>query len=131
MNQWAAVDYVISVESDVFVATFPGNMAKAVGGHRRFAGHRRTINLQGKELIPILDDFASGKLDVDTCWQQLAAAQGSDYGQARVRLTGSKDVGMSRQKARKDEEYFYANPLPECLCANVQQYEQTSGEVLS
>ncbi|GAQ88618.1 O-fucosyltransferase family protein [Klebsormidium nitens] len=130
LNQWAAVDYVISVASDVFVATFSGNMAKAVRGHRRFSGHRKTIHLQGKELIPVLDEFAAGNVDVATCWQQLAAAQGSDSGQARVRAKGLKDEGMSRQEARKGEEYFYANPLPECLCAAVEKREQTLTRVV-
>ena len=117
MNQGAAVDYVISVASDVFVASFPGNMAKAVGGHRRFAGHRKSIHLRGAELNPILDDCAAGNLDVDACSRQLAVAQGEDFGQARMRAKGAREVGVSRQEAAREEEYFYANPLPECLCA--------------
>ncbi|KAK4745081.1 hypothetical protein SAY87_011393 [Trapa incisa] len=43
-SQMASLDYTVSVESNVFIPSYSGNMARAVGGHRRFLGHRKTIS---------------------------------------------------------------------------------------
>ncbi|KAH9669059.1 O-fucosyltransferase 38 [Citrus sinensis] len=61
-SQTAALDYLISVESDVFIPSHSGNMARAVEGHRRFLGHRKTITPDRRGLVELFDKLKSGKL---------------------------------------------------------------------
>ncbi|GAB4847741.1 O-fucosyltransferase 38, variant 2 [Ancistrocladus abbreviatus] len=61
-SQTAALDYIISVESDVFIPSYSGNMARAVEGHRRFLGHRKTITPDRKGLIQVFDKLVAGQL---------------------------------------------------------------------
>ncbi|CAO2834314.1 unnamed protein product [Amaranthus hypochondriacus] len=114
-SQMAALDYIVSVESDVFIPTHTGNMAKAVEGHRRYLGHRKTIIPDRRALVRLFDKVERGSLkegkklsdriiEIHRRWQ----------GSPRKRkgpVSGTK--GMDRFRS---EEVFYENPLPECLC---------------
>ncbi|RWR92458.1 GDP-fucose protein O-fucosyltransferase [Cinnamomum micranthum f. kanehirae] len=130
-SQMAALDYIVSVESDVFVPSYSGNMARAVEGHRRFLGHRKTISpdrqdhaifsdllylfFTRKALVHLFDkiDWGSlkeGKKLSDLVIEIHKKRQGSPR-RRKGPISGTK--GKERFRS---EESFYENPLPDCLC---------------
>ncbi|KAI5070526.1 hypothetical protein GOP47_0014869 [Adiantum capillus-veneris] len=105
-SQMAALDYLVAVNSDVFIPTYDGNMAKVVSGHRRYLGHRKTILLDRQKLVVLLDQYKNGTLD----WMLFAV---------RVQEVENDLMGAPRERKviserPKEEDYFYANPV-ECL----------------
>ncbi|KAK2391471.1 O-fucosyltransferase [Trifolium repens] len=114
-TQMAALDYIVSVESDVFVHSYPGNMARAVEGHRRFLGRGRTISPDRKALVRLFNKLEIGSMVEGKKLSNIV----NDLHKGRVGLLrkrkgpihGTKGVDRFRS-----EETFYANPLPDCLC---------------
>lgn len=114
-TQLAALDYIVSVESNVFVPTYSGNMARLVEGHRRFLGHRKTIEPDRKSLVRLFDKVESGILkEGPKLSNRVIELHKKLQGSPRRRkgpIAGTK--GMDRFRS---EESFYENPLPDCLC---------------
>ncbi|EXB89105.1 hypothetical protein L484_016665 [Morus notabilis] len=105
-SQMAALDYLVSLESDIFVPTYDGNMAKVVEGHRRFLGFKKTILLDRKLIVDLIDQYSSGSLN----WDEFSSA---------VKETHADRMGNPTKRLvipdrPKEEDYFYANP-EECL----------------
>ncbi|XP_008788918.1 rhamnogalacturonan I rhamnosyltransferase 1 [Phoenix dactylifera] len=105
-SQMAALDYLVSLESDIFVPTYDGNMAKVVEGHRRYLGFRKTIQLDRKLLVELIDQYNNGSLGWDEFSSSVKAAHVTRMGKPTRRV-----VIPDRPK---EEDYFYANPQ-ECL----------------
>ncbi|GMI90604.1 hypothetical protein like AT1G22460 [Hibiscus trionum] len=124
-SQMAALDYIVSVESDVFIPSYSGNMAKAVEGHRRFLGHRKTITPDRKGLVRVFGKIEKGVLKEGTkVSDRIIEIHKKLQGSPRRRkgpVPGTK--GMDRFHS---EESFYGNPLPDCLCQRVSQDVNTS-----
>ncbi|GAU39030.1 hypothetical protein TSUD_59860 [Trifolium subterraneum] len=106
-SQMAALDFMVSVASDTFIPTYDGNMAKLVEGHRRYYGFKKSIVLDRKKLVQLLDLHQNGTLP----WNNFADS---------VRQVHEKRMGQPAYRRvivdkPKEEDYFYANPH-ECLC---------------
>nr|GMD39463.1 O-fucosyltransferase 7 [Ipomoea batatas] len=114
-SQMAALDYIVSIESDIFVPSYSGNMARAVEGHRRFLGHRKTISPDRKALVRLFDKVQMGRMkEGNNLCNRIVEIHKRRQGSPRKRkgpISGTR--GMDRFRS---EEPFYVNPLPDCLC---------------
>ncbi|GAB2297178.1 Rhamnogalacturonan I rhamnosyltransferase 1 [Dionaea muscipula] len=114
-SQMAALDFMVSVASDMFIPTYDGNMARLVEGHRRYLGFKRTILLNRKRLVELMDLHQNGTL----AWDAFAIA----VSEAHEGRTGQPIPRRVIPDKPKEEEYFYANP-EECLCVNTKCYKE-------
>ncbi|KAL0377639.1 UNVERIFIED_CONTAM: Rhamnogalacturonan I rhamnosyltransferase 1 [Sesamum radiatum] len=105
-SQMAALDYLVSLESDIFVPTYDGNMAKVVEGHRRYLGFKKTILLDRRVLIDLIDRYNSGSMS----WDEFSFSV-KDVHADRM---GSPKKRVMIPDRPKEEDYFYSNPQ-ECL----------------
>ncbi|GMH01753.1 hypothetical protein Nepgr_003592 [Nepenthes gracilis] len=109
-SQMAALDFMVAVASDIFIPTYDGNMARVVEGHRRYLGFKRTILLDRKRLVRLLDMHYQ---NVTLPWDKFSTA----VRQAHESRIGQPLLRRVVPDKPKEEEYFYANPH-ECLCRN-------------
>lgn len=107
LSQMAALDFMVSVASNVFIPTYDGNMARVVEGHRRYLGFKKTIQLDRRNLVPLLNMYENKTLS----WDEFSR---------EVQILHEKRTGQPIQRRviadkPKEEDYFYSNPQ-ECLC---------------
>ncbi|XP_058086930.1 rhamnogalacturonan I rhamnosyltransferase 1-like [Magnolia sinica] len=106
-SQMAALDYMVSITSNIFIPTYDGNMAKLVEGHRRYLGFGKTILLDRRKVVELIDLHQNNMLS----WDEFAFA----VQEAHKNRTGQPSHRRVITDRPKEEDYFYANPH-ECLC---------------
>ncbi|KAL5559977.1 hypothetical protein UlMin_036188 [Ulmus minor] len=93
----AAVDYYVSMHSDIFISASPGNM------HNALVGHRALLNLKTiRPNMGLLGQLFSNKSMEWSEFQQ-AVLDGHKSRQGQIRL-------------RKEIQSIYTYPAPDCMC---------------
>lgn len=96
----AAVDFIVSVNSDVFMASHGGNMGRAIQGHRAYAGHLKNITPNKRQMLPY---FMNSSLPEAEFNEVILRLHQDSMGQPELRTT----------KAGRDVTKY---PIPECMC---------------
>ncbi|BAF11011.2 Os03g0169000, partial [Oryza sativa Japonica Group] len=105
-SQMAALDFIVSTASDIFIPTYDGNMAKLVEGHRRFLGFRRSVLLDRQKLVGFIDLYNNKTIS----WNNFASSVQETHRNRVVQPSCRQKL----ENKPKEEDYFYANPH-ECL----------------
>ncbi|XVE60377.1 hypothetical protein DITRI_Ditri05aG0123900 [Diplodiscus trichospermus] len=105
-SRLAALDYTVSLFSEVFVTTQGGNFPHFLIGHRRFlfGGHAKTIKPDKRKLVVLLQDMGIS-------WKAFKD-------EMKVMLIESDRKGMMVPRVKKfnRKTSIYTYPLPECAC---------------
>ncbi|KAL2628905.1 hypothetical protein R1flu_013591 [Riccia fluitans] len=97
-SKFAAINYMVCEEGNVFIANDGSDTGKVVTGHRRFEGHRKTIRPNFEKLALLY--VARHKLG----WAQFAS---------KTRIFQNGFTGEPNEQRGGD---FYENPAS-CICA--------------
>ncbi|KAL3624593.1 O-fucosyltransferase 20 [Castilleja foliolosa] len=96
----AAIDYIVSENSDVFMASHGGNMGHAIQGHRAYAGHKKTIIPNKRHMLRYFMNSSLPEMEFDKIIRDLHR---ESLGQPEIRTS----------KVGRDVTKY---PVPECMC---------------
>ncbi|CAH8354125.1 unnamed protein product [Eruca vesicaria subsp. sativa] len=104
----AAIDYIVCEKSDVFIPSHGGNMGHALQGQRAYAGHKKYITPNKRQMLPYFMNASLPESDFNRIVKELHR---ESLGQPELRTSkGGKDVTK--------------HPVPECMCSDRQQQQQ-------
>ncbi|CAN8288756.1 unnamed protein product, partial [Cochlearia groenlandica] len=105
-SRMAALDYTVSLLSEVFVTTQGGNFPHFLMGHRRFlfGGHAKTVIPDKPKLVLLLQDM-------DMRWEVFKKEMKAMLGES-----DRKGVMVPRVRKINRKTSVYTYPLPECEC---------------
>ncbi|XP_043691677.1 O-fucosyltransferase 20-like [Telopea speciosissima] len=98
----AAIDYIVSENSDVFMPSHGGNMGHAIQGHRAYAGHKKYITPNKRQMLPY---FLNSSLPHSEFNRIIKDLHHDSLGQPELRTS----------KAGRDVTKY---PVPECMCTD-------------
>ncbi|XP_010544540.1 PREDICTED: uncharacterized protein At1g04910 [Tarenaya hassleriana] len=96
----AAIDYIVCQKSDVFMPSHGGNMGHALQGQRAYAGHKKYITPNKRQMLPYFMNSSLPEAEFKRIVKEL---HGESLGQPEMRTS----------KAGKD---VTKHPVPECMC---------------
>ncbi|XP_004513143.1 O-fucosyltransferase 20-like [Cicer arietinum] len=96
----AAIDYIVSQKSDVFMPSHGGNMGHAIQGHRAFTGHKKYITPNKRHMLPY---FLNSSLSEEEFNMIIKELHQDSLGKPELRTN----------KIRRDVTKY---PVPECMC---------------
>ncbi|KAL1300811.1 hypothetical protein HN51_045467 [Arachis hypogaea] len=96
----AAIDYIVCEKSDVFMPSHGGNMGHAIQGHRAYAGHKKYITPNKRQMLPY---FLNSSLPEAEFNKIVKGLHQDSLGQPELRTS----------KAGRDVTKY---PVPECMC---------------
>ncbi|KAJ0258544.1 O-fucosyltransferase 20 [Hirschfeldia incana] len=104
----AAIDYIVCEKSDVFIPSHGGNMGHALQGQRAYAGHKKYITPNKRQMLPYFMNASLPESDFNRIVKELHR---ESLGQPELRTgKGGKDVTK--------------HPVPECMCSDKQQQQE-------
>ncbi|CAN0877824.1 O-fucosyltransferase 20 [Linum grandiflorum] len=104
----AAIDFIVSERSEVFMPSHGGNMGHAMQGHRAFAGHKKYITPNKRHMLPYFLDASLPEAEFNRVIRELHS---ESLGQPELRSS----------KAGRDVTKF---PIPECMCNGTSSHRQ-------
>ncbi|KAG8379422.1 hypothetical protein BUALT_Bualt07G0086800 [Buddleja alternifolia] len=96
----AAIDYIVSLSSDVFVPSHGGNMGRAMQGHRAYVGHRKYVKPNKRMMLPLLEDESVSEEEF----------------RSGIKKLHKYSKGQPVLRNNKLDRDVLAYPVPECMC---------------